>query len=94
MFAENTAVFLREFGVPCQCGMYAFKGILNLPDDTLNMAGVNVLSTMYELIVQNSDVLGGSLASGVNITVNGVAYVIRDVLSVDDGVFNHITLSK
>jgi hypothetical protein len=94
MFAELTIVFLRDFGVPCMCGAYAFTGILDAPDDTLNMGGVNVLSTMYVLQVQSSDVVAGSIASGSTITVNGQAFVVRDVLSVDDGVLSHLTLSK
>lgn len=94
MFSENPDVFLRDFGVPCQAGAYAFTGILNKPDETLNMAGVNVLSTMYLLECKASDVVAGSIASGSAITVNGQSFTVRDVLSVDDGVFNHLTLSK
>ncbi len=94
MFAELTSVFLRDFGVPCTCGAFAFTGILDAPDDTLNMGGVNVLSTMYVLQVQSSDVAAGSIVSGSALTVNGQAFVVRDVLSVDDGVFSHLTLSK
>jgi hypothetical protein len=94
MFAEQTSVFLRDFGVPCACGAYAFTGILDAPDDTLNMGGVNVLSTMYVLQVQYSDVVAGGIASGTAITVNGQAFTVRDVLSVDDGIFSHLTLSK
>ena len=94
MFSENTGVFLKDFGVPCTAGAYAFTGILNVPDDTLSMGGVNVLSTMYLLIVKTSDVQGGAIASGSSLTVNAQAFVVRDVLSVDDGVFSHLTLSK
>ena len=94
MFTENLNVFLRDFGVPCACGAYAFTGVLDLPDDTLNMGGVNVLSTMYVLMCKASDVLAGGIASSSSITVNGAAFVVRDVLSLDDGAFNHLTLSK
>ncbi len=94
MFAENTAVFLRDFGVACTCGAYGFMGILDTPDDTLSMGGVNVLSAMYMLVVKASDVAAGTIASGSSITVNAQAFTVRDVLSVDDGVFNHLTLSK
>ena len=93
MFTENTGVFLRDFGVPCTCGAYAFTGIYNSPDDTMNMGGVNLLSTMYELTVTAADVAGGAITSGSSITVNGRAFVVRDVISLDDGVFNNLTLS-
>ncbi len=94
MLPENTAVFLRDFGAPCTCGAYAFTGVLDAPDDTLSMGGVNVLSTMYALLMTKADVLGGAIGTGSNVTVNGQAFVVRDVLSIDDGVFNHLTLSK
>jgi hypothetical protein len=94
MFAEQPSLFLRDFGVPCSCGAYAFSGILDASDDTLNMGGVNVLSTMYVLQVQASDVAAGAIASGSALLVNGVAYTVRDVLSIDDGVFNHLSLTK
>lgn len=91
---ENLAVFLTDFGVPCSAGAYAFTGILDKPDETLSMSGVNVLSTMYLLTVRTSDVAGGAIRSGVSIAVDGQAYVVRDVISQDDGAFTHLTLSK
>lgn len=94
MLTENPAVFLQDFGVPCTCGAYSFTGVLDAPDETLNMGGVNVLSTMYVLQVQTSDVVAAGIASGSNLAVNGQAFVVRDVLSTDDGVFTHLTLSK
>jgi hypothetical protein len=101
MFAEDPSIFLRDFGVPCSCGAYPFSGLLDLPDDTLNMGGVNVLSTMYVLEVKFSDVVAGGLATGSAITVDAttmglgvLSFKVRDVLSIDDGVINHITLSK
>ena len=93
MFVENTGVFLRDFGVPCTCGAYAFTGVLNAPDDTMNMGGVNLMSTMYELTLTAADVAGGAISSGSSITVNGKAFVVRDVIALDDGVFNNLTLS-
>lgn len=94
--SENLAVFLQDFGVPCSAngGAYTFTGILDLPDEVLNMAGVNVLSTMYALLVRSSDVAGAALASNSSITVNGQAFVVRDVLSQFDGAFSLLTLSK
>ena len=34
---------MRDFGKPCFANGHAFTGILDAPDDTLNMGGVNVL---------------------------------------------------
>jgi hypothetical protein len=80
--------------VPCSCGDYNFTGILDIPDETLNMGGVNVLSTMYVLLASASDIASAGIASGSAIVVNGLSYVVRDVLSIDDGLFNQLTLSK
>jgi hypothetical protein len=47
VITENLGTFLQDFGVPVLCGAYTFTGVLDAPDETLNMGGVNVLSTMY-----------------------------------------------
>ena len=64
MFAENPAVFLRDFGVPCVANGRSFTGILDTPDETMNMVGVNVLSTMYTLLVKTADQAAAGIASG------------------------------
>ena len=94
MFAENLDVFLRDFGVPCSANARSFTGIFDTPDETLNMAGVNVLSTMYSLTVKTSDANAAALVSGNSITVNGTAYVVRDVMLRDDGALTQLNLSK
>ena len=85
---------MRDFGQPCTANGRAFSGILDAPDDTLNMGGVNVLSTMYVLQTPAADVLAAGIVSGTDITVSGVPFVVRDVLSLEDGAFNQLTLSK
>jgi len=101
MFAESRSVFLRDFGVPCTCGAWAFTGILDAPDDTLSMGGVNVLSTMWALTLPYSDVVAGAIVSGSAIAVDATSmglgnltFTVRDVLSIDDGAWNHLTLTK
>lgn len=94
MFAENLDVFLREFGLPCTAGASSFTGILDTPDESMSMAGVSVLSTMYELRCKTSDATAAALVSGSGITVNAVAYVVRDVMLEDDGAFTKLTLSR
>jgi hypothetical protein len=94
MFAENLAVFMADFGVPCTCGYVNFTGILNAPDETLNMGGLNVLSTMYMLEARSADLAGAGIMSASALSVNGVAFTVRDVLSIDDGAITHLTLTK
>jgi hypothetical protein len=94
MFTENRAVFLRDFGVACVANGRSFTGLLDTPDETMNMAGVNVMSTMYQCTVDSAAAQAAGLASGNNVTVNGQPYVIRDVVLIDDGAFTNLTLSK
>ena len=94
MFAENLAVFFADFGVACTAGTYAFTGILDTPDESMNMAGVNLLSTMYELICKTTDVHAAGIATGSSITAAGNAYVVRDVMLEDDGAITKLTLSR
>jgi len=94
VFAENPDTFLRDFGVPCVANGQAFTGIFDTPDETMNMAGVNVLSTMYTLLLKTSVTAAIGLVSGNSITVNAAAFVVRDVMLEGDGVFTQLTLSK
>lgn len=94
MFAENPDVFLQDMGVTCTKGAYSFKGLFDMPDQTMQMAGVNIISTMYQLTCKTSDVTAAAIVSGVAITVAGGTYVVRDVIQQDDGVFSALSLSK
>jgi hypothetical protein len=94
MFAENLDVFLREFGLPCSVAAQAFIGILSQPDEQMLMAGVNVMSTMYELTVKSSDVSALTIKSKTVIVVAGINYEVRDVMLLDDGAFTKLTVSK
>lgn len=93
-FAESPAVFLADFGVPCSANGQSFLAIFDQPDEGLGMAGVNVLSTMYQLTARATDVALAGLASNTSVTVNGSPYVVRDVMALDDGTFCHVTLSR
>ena len=94
MITEDPAVFLADFGVPCTSNGVPFTGVLDTPDQTLSMAGVNVLSTMYALTVKTADVTAAAIATGSAVTVNGAPFVVRDTVLQDDGVFSILTLSK
>ena len=69
-------------------------GAEKLNNETMNMAGVNVMSTMYVCTIKTSDGLTASLASGTAITVNAAAYVIRDVVLLEDGSFTQLAMSR
>lgn len=94
MFAENLDIFLREFGMPCSVAGQPFTGILNQPDEQMLMAGVNVMSTMYELTVKSTDVAALAIKSKTVIVIAAGNYEVRDVMLLDDGAFSKLSVSK
>ena len=88
--ATTQNVYLDDFGVSCTSGGTTAKGILEQPDQIL--AGDMIISTEYELITKTTDF--GSLVSGDSITVDSVAYTVRDLRKENDGVFCRISLQK
>ena len=92
-FVEDSttqSAYLNDFGVSCTSGGTTANGILEQPDQIL--AGDMIISTEYELITKTSDF--GSLVSGDSITVDSVAYTVREVRKLDDGTFCEISLQK
>lgn len=91
-FAEDTSAFLADFGLPCVAGSTSFRGVLNQPDELLNLQRVHVHSRQYELVYRSADV---DLARVQALTVDGQAYTVREApRQVDDGVFCKVLLSK
>lgn len=90
MIAESPDLFLADFGVPVVFGSYTGMGILDMPSEII--AGGMVLTTDYQLTVRTSTFPG--MDRGDSITVNGVAYTIREARTQDDGVFSNVFLSK
>lgn len=87
---EDPDLFLADFGVTVTSGALSGTGILDMPSEYV--ADGMVLSTDYSVRCRAS-VFGG-LDYGDNITVNSVAYTVREIRLVDDGVYVDITLSK
>jgi hypothetical protein len=90
---NDTLAFLSlsEFAVTCQIGAGSeFKGILDSPMDVI--AGGVALSREYLLTAKTSDV--SSAARGTSMTVDSIAYTVRENRPVDDGLFSELLLSK
>ena len=87
---EDLGVFLDDFGVSCTAGAVTALGILDMPSQIISNG--MVLSTDYTLTAKASDF--GSLLRGDAITVNGVAYTVREVMLIDDGNFVQIGIQK
>lgn len=94
MFAENLDVFLADFGVLCSKGTSTFTAILDAPDTSLNFGGSGVISTDYEITLKTADVQAISLVNRDAITVNGINFIVRDVMALDDAAFSKASLSK
>lgn len=87
---EDLGVFLDDFGVSCTAGAVTALGILDMPSQIISNG--MVLSTDYTLTAKASDF--GSLLRGDAITVNSVAYTVREVMLIDDGNFVQIGIQK
>tara|TARA_X000001388_G_scaffold74061_1_gene66497 strand:+ start:218 stop:505 length:288 start_codon:yes stop_codon:yes gene_type:complete len=84
------SAYLNDFGVSCTSGGTTAKAILEQPD--LVLAGNQIVSTDYQLTAKVSDF--GSLIAGALITVDSVAYTVREVRKLDDGIFCEISIQK
>lgn len=97
MFKEDLDVFLREFGEPCIVAGrpdVPFLGIPEQPDVEVRAGGFNSKSTMHAVVVKTSIVAQLGIKFGTAMTVNGVAYTVREAEQLDDGAFSQLNLSK
>lgn len=97
MFKEDLDVFLREFGVPCLVTGrpdVPFLGIPEQPDVEVRVGGFNSKSTMYAVLVKTSIVNALEVKFGTALTVDSVAYTVRECEQLDDGAFSQINMSK
>ena len=87
---EDLDIFLADFGVSCTAGAVTANGILDMPSQILSEG--MVLSTDYTLTARASNF--GTLIRGNSITVDSVAYTVRETMLIDDGKFVQIALQK
>ena len=89
-FSENLDVFMADFGVTVTNGVTTAVGVLDMPSEII--AGGMVVTTDYALTLKATAY--PTLAYPDPLTVNGVAYTVREVRAQDDGVFVIVYLSK
>ena len=91
-FDEDLSVFLSadEFSVTVVAGAVSGQGILDMPSEII--ADGVVLTTDYKLTCEASKF--GALLHGDPITVNAIAYTVRNVALIDDGAFCEIMMQK
>ncbi len=87
--SEDLNVFLDDFGVSCTAGAVSALGILDMPSQII---GDMVLSTDYQVTAKTSDF--GTLLAGASITVDSVAYKVRETRQIGDGLLCEISLQK
>jgi hypothetical protein len=87
---EDLSVFLADFGVSCTSGATTALGILDMPSQLI--ADSMVISTDYQLTAKASDF--GGLKYNDAITVDGVAYTVRETRLIDDGRMCEVSLMK
>lgn len=89
---EDLAAFLADFGVECSAGVVQFTGLLDQPDELMDLQRVSAHSRQYELTYRTAQV---TLARDQAVTAGGVSYVVREApRQVDDGAFSRVLLSK
>ncbi len=87
---DTLSTYLNDFGVSCKSGTVTANAIFEQPD--LVLAGDRIVSTDYQLTAKTSDF--GTLVGGASITIDNVAYTVREVRKIDDGSFCEISVSK
>ena len=87
----DLGVFLNDpFAVSATSGATTGNVLLDQPSQVL--AGDMVLSTDYQITAKASDF--GTLTAGTGITVDSVAYTVRETRLIDDGLLCEISLQK
>jgi hypothetical protein len=91
-FAEDLGAYLADFGQVCSSGGGSFLGLLDQPDELLDLTRANVHSRQYELTYITTAV---ALARDAAVSVGGISYVVREApRQVGDGAFSRVLLSK
>jgi xanthine/CO dehydrogenase XdhC/CoxF family maturation factor len=91
-FTAEASLLLAEFGQPCVAGAVLFMAILDQPDRLIEFDRAAAHSREYELTYRSSAV---TLARGQPVTIEGVAYLVREPpRQVDDGAFSRALLTR
>lgn len=87
----DLGVFLNDpFSLTATSGSTTAHVLLDQPTEVI--AGDMVLTTDYQITAKAADF--GTLVAGDSITVDSVAYVVRETRLIDDGLLCEITLQK
>lgn len=90
MLVEDLAPLFADFGVPVVFGALTAKAVFDMPGEEI--FGGMQQSTEYAITYRSADLPG--LAAGSAITVDGVAYTVRQTTPQDDGKLNKAMLRR
>jgi hypothetical protein len=93
VFAEDTAAYLADFGVPSSftSGATTYTPLVIFDEPDEGILGNRGISTQYEITYRTGDLPG--LTNGSSITVKGQIYTLREPpKKIDDGAFSHAWL--
>jgi hypothetical protein len=89
---EDLDAFIDDFGVPCSAGAVQFTGLLDQPDELMDLQRITAHSRQYLLTYKTAAV---TLTRDAAVSVNGVGYTVREApRQVDDGAFSRALLTK
>jgi hypothetical protein len=90
MFETDLDCLFQDMAVDVVSGSVTFKGIFDMPDELI--ASDVFVSTEYKLTVKSSDI--STLQEGAALTIKGVAYEVRIIKKLDDGLLSVLILGK
>jgi hypothetical protein len=88
-FSNDINLALNDFGVLVSFKGTQGKGIIDMPDVVF---GEVTQSTEYQLTIRTGDF--SAMIFDDEITVDGIAYRVRSVFKLDDGIISRVLLSK
>lgn len=90
MLADDSSLYLADFGVSVVAGSVTGLGILDMPSEVI--LDNQVITTDYTLTCEAAKF--GALLYGSQLTVNGVAYTVRTTNLLTDGIFVQLSLQR
>jgi hypothetical protein len=89
---EDLDAFLADFGVPCQAEGVAFLGLLDQPDEVMQLARAGAHSRQVELTYRSDAV---ALAREAVVMVKSMPHQVREApRQIGDGAFSRVLLTR
>jgi hypothetical protein len=87
-FTEDLSPLFADFGVTVRHGAVTAQAVLDAPTTTA-LGGLVSLED-FQLTLSTADL--PDLAHGETVTIAGTAYLVREVMAIDDGALKRVTL--